>query len=170
MINLGHMKLHAAIKPLVGSTANMLLIVSVLLIVANSYADVKPITVAYAPMQPVIQTEPALPKPRPDPALAYDLQPSKIVLPQARPSLEDILPLSTITLAEMIKMQTGHDTASEFIYKLRAGEGIGAILRRADYSAADTAAAIDAAASKASLVVCKLECHLQLQSTDFGFS
>ncbi|MGB1867212.1 MAG: M23 family metallopeptidase, partial [Candidatus Puniceispirillaceae bacterium] len=67
------------------------------------------------------------------------------------PSLHDILPFSTLTLAETIKAQTGYDTTSESIYKLRAGEGVGAILKRAGYSAADTAAAIEAATSKASL-------------------
>ena len=36
-----------------------------------SEAGVKPMPVAFAPMQPVFQTAPALPKPRPDPALAY---------------------------------------------------------------------------------------------------
>ena len=136
----------------------------------NSHADMQPMTVAYTPMQPVIQTEPALPKPRPDPALAYDLQPVEIALPHAKPSLHDILPLSTLTLAETIKAQTGYDTTSESIYKLRAGEGVGAILKRAGYSAADTAAAIEAAASKASLRRLQIGMVFTIAEHGFRFS
>ena len=152
MIYLGHMKFRAVIRSLTGFAAGIVMIGGALSLDSqNSHADMQPMTVAYTPMQPVIQTEPALPKPRPDPALAYDLQPVEIALPHAKPSLHDILPFSTLTLAETIKAQTGYDTASESIYKLRAGEGVGAILKRAGYSAGDTAAAIEAATSKASL-------------------
>ena len=136
----------------------------------NSHADMQPMTVAYTPMQPVIQTETALPKPRPDPALAYDLQPVEIALPHAKPSLHDILPLSTLTLAETIKAQTGYDTTSESIYKLRAGEGVGAILKRAGYSAADTAAAIEAATSKASLRRLQIGMVFTIAEHGFRFS
>ena len=118
-------------------------------------------------MQPVNQTEPTLPKPRPDPALAYDLQPIDITLPRRKPALKDILPISTPTLAEMIKAQTGLDTASERVYKLNAGEGVGAILMRAGYNAADTAAAIDAATSKASLR--RLQIGMKFTIAEHGF-
>jgi hypothetical protein len=171
MIYLGHMKFRAVIRSLTGFAAGIVMIGGALSLDSqNSHADMQPMTVAYAPMQPVIQTEPALPKPRPDPALAYDLQPVEIALPHAKPSLHDILPLSTLTLAETIKAQTGYDTTSESIYKLRAGEGVGAILKRAGYSAADTAAAIEAATSKASLRRLQIGMVFTIAEHGFRFS
>ena len=133
----------------------------------SSHADIQALAVAYAPMQPVNQAEPTLPKPRPDPALAYDLQPVDIALPRRKPALKDVLPISTPTLAEMIEAQTGHDTASEKVYKLSVGEGVGAILMRAGYNAADTAAAIDAATSKASLR--RLQIGMKFTIAEHGF-
>ena len=171
MIYLGHMKFRTVIKSLTGFAASIVMIGGALSLDSqNSHADMQPMTVAYTPMQPVIQTEPALPKPRPDPALAYDLQPVEIALPHAKPSLHDILPLSTLTLAETIKAQTGYDTTSESIYKLRAGEGVGAILKRAGYSAADTAAAIEAATSKASLRRLQIGMVFTIAEHGFRFS
>ena len=171
MIHLGHMKFRAVIRSLTGFAASIVMIGGALSLDSqNSHADMQPMTVAYTPMQPVIQTEPALPKPRPDPALAYDLQPVEIALPHAKPSLHDILPLSTLTLAETIKAQTGYDTTSESIYKLRAGEGVGAILKRAGYSAADTAAAIEAATSKASLRRLQIGMVFTIAEHGFRFS
>ncbi len=171
MIYLGHMKFRAVIRSLTGFAASIVMIGGALSLDSqNSHADMQPMTVAYTPMQPVIQTEPALPKPRPDPALAYDLQPVEIALPHAKPSLHDILPLSTLTLAETIKAQTGYDTTSESIYKLRAGEGVGAILKRAGYSAADTATAIEAATSKASLRRLQIGMVFTIAEHGFRFS
>jgi hypothetical protein len=161
-------KFRVLIKPLAGLTASAVMIGAALTIDSQSgHADVQPLAVAYAPMQPVIQTEPALPKPRPDPALAYDLQAVDITLPRTKPALKDILPTSTATLAETIKTQTGHDTTSESVYKLRAGEGVGAILMRAGYSAADTAAAIEAATNKASLR--RLQIGMEFTIAEHGF-
>ena len=171
MIYLGHMKFRAVIRSLTGFAASIVMIGGALSLDSqNSHADMQPMTVAYTSMQPVIQTEPALPKPRPDPALAYDLQPVEIALPHVKPSLHDILPLSTLTLAETIKAQTGYDTTSESIYKLRAGEGVGAILKRAGYSAADTAAAIEAATSKASLRRLQIGMVFTIAEHGFRFS
>ena len=171
MIYLGHMKFRVVIRSLTGFVASIVMIGGALLLASqNSHADIQPVTVAYTPMQPVIQTDPALPKPRPDPALAYDLQPVEIALPHAKPSLHDILPLSTLTLAETIKAQTGYNTTSESIYKLRAGEGVGAILKRAGYSAADTAAAIEAATSKASLRRLQIGMVFTIAEHGFRFS
>ena len=171
MIYFGHMKFRAVIRSLAGFVASIVMIGGALLLASqNSHADIQPVTVAYTPMQPVIQTDPALPKPRPDPALAYDLQPVEIALPHAKPSLHDILPLSTLTLAETIKAQTGYNTTSESIYKLRAGEGVGAILKRAGYSAADTAAAIDVATSKASLRRLQIGMVFTIAEHGFRFS
>ena len=113
MIHLGQLKLRALIKPLAGLAASAMLIGAGFAFGSlKSHADVQPVAVAYAPMQPVIQTEPTLPKMRPDPALAYGRQTVDIALPQET-RLKDILPISTATLAEMIKAQTGHDYASE---------------------------------------------------------
>ena len=171
MIYLGHMKFRAVIRSLTGFAASIVMIGGTLSLDSqNSHADMQHITVAYTPMQPVIQTEPALPKPRPDPALAYDIQPVEIALPHAKPSLHNILPLSTLTLAETIKAQTGYDITSESIYKLRAGEGVGAILKRAGYSAADTATAIEAATSKASLRRLQIGMVFTIAEHGFRFS
>jgi len=171
MIYFGHMKFRAVIRSLTGFVASIVMIGSALSLDSqNSHADMQPVTVAYTTMQPAIPTEPALPKPRPDPALAYDLQPVEIALPHAKPSLHDILPLSTLTLAETIKAQTGYDTTSESIYKLRAGEGVGAILKRAGYSAADTATAIEAATSKASLRRLQIGMVFTIAEHGFRFS
>ena len=171
MIYLGHVKLRAVIRSLTGFAASIVMIGGELSLDSqNSHADMQPMTVAYTPMQPVIQTEPALPKPRPDPALAYDLQPVEIAIPHAKPALHDILPLSTLTLAETIKAQTGYDTTSESIYKLRAGEGVGAILKRAGYSAADIATAIEVATSKASLRRLQIGMVFTIAEHGFRFS
>ena len=171
MIYLGHMKFRAVIRSLTGFLASIVIIGGALSLDSqNSHADMQPVTVAYTPMQPVIQTEPALPKPRPDPALAYDLQPVEIALPHSKPSMHDFLPLSTLTLAETIKAQTGYDTTSESTYKLRAGEGVGAILKRAGYSAADTAAAIEAATRKASLRRLQIGMVFTIAEHGFQFS
>ena len=132
-----------------------------------SEAGVKPMPLAFAPMQPGFQTAPALPKPRPDPALAYDIQPVDIAVPLSKPALKDVLPTSTATLAEMIKAQTGLDSSADADYKLRAGEGVGSILRRAGYSAADTAAAIEAAQTKASLR--RLQIGMKFTVAEHGF-
>ncbi|MFZ8993069.1 MAG: hypothetical protein ACO20L_10385, partial [Candidatus Puniceispirillaceae bacterium] len=48
--------------------------------------------VAYAPMEPVFQTAPALPTGRPDPARAYPAAPVSISLPASKPALAEILP------------------------------------------------------------------------------
>ena len=168
MTYLGQLKLRAFIKSLAGFAVSATMINAALIFDSqSSHADIQALAVAYAPMQPVIQTEPALPKPRPDPALAYDLQPVDITLPRAKPALKDILPISTATLAETIRAQTGHDTIYESDYKLRAGEGVGAILMRAGYSAADTAAAINAAKSKASLR--RLQIGMKFTIAEHGF-
>ncbi len=168
MINFGQFKLHIPVKPLTRMTTNAVMIGVALIFGSQiSQADVEALAEAYVPMQPVIETNPTLPKPRPDPALAYGLQPVNITTPRAKPALKDILPISTATLAETIKAQTGHDTVNETLYKLRAGEGVGAILVRAGYSAADTAAAIKATTGKASLR--RLQIGMKFSVAEHGF-
>ena len=168
MIHYGQAKLRALTKSLVGLAASVIVIGATITFESqSSHAGIQALTLAYAPMEPVIQTEPALPKPRPDPALAFDKQPVDIMLPRAKPALEDVLPISSATLAETIKTQTGHDTVSEMVYRLRAGEGVAAILLRAGYGAADTAAAIEAATSKASLR--RLQIGMKFTIAEHGF-
>ena len=135
-----------------------------------SDASVTPIPLAFAPMQPVLQTAPALPKPRPDPALAYEIRPVNIAVPHSKPALRDVLPTSTATLAEMIKAQTGLDISAEADYELRAGEGVGSILQRAGYTAADTAAAVEAAQTKASLRRLQIGMKFTIAKHGFRFS
>ena len=168
MIHLVKLKFSAFKKLFSGLAASATMIGVVLAFDSrSSYADLQTLTVAYAPMQPIIQTDSALPKPRPDPALAYDLQPVEITLPRAKPALKDILPVSTATLAETIKVQTGHDIVTESVYVLNAGEGVGALLKRAGYSAPDTAAAIEVASKKVKLR--RLQIGMKFTVSEHGF-
>lgn len=171
MTNLGHIQSCTFDRALARFAAIVLVIGSMFTLDSqDSHADLKPLAVAYTANPLATQSSLAMPKPRPDPTLAYDLQPVEIALPQAKPSLRDIMPLSTERLAETIKAQTGLDTANEFIYKLRAGEGIGAILKRAKYSAADIAAAIEAATNKASLRRLQIGMSFTIAEHGFQFS
>ena len=63
--------------------------------------SVKSLHVAFAPMEPVFQTAPALPTSRPDPALAYPAIPVSIIPPVSKPALIDVLPKSTKMIGEM---------------------------------------------------------------------
>ncbi|MDB4852986.1 peptidoglycan DD-metalloendopeptidase family protein [Alphaproteobacteria bacterium] len=168
MTNIRLNKIHSWVKPIAIFAATWVVACPALALDSPvSDAGVTPMTVAYAPMQPVFQTAPALPKPRPDPALAYEIRPVDIAVPHSKPALKDVLPTSTATLAEMIKAQTGLDISTEADYKLRAGEGVGSILRRAGYTAADTAAAIEAAQAKASLR--RLQIGMKFTIAEHGF-
>ena len=168
MTNICTNKIHSWVKPIAMFAATWVVAGPALALDSPvSEAGVTPMTVAYAPMQPVFQTAPALPKPRPNRALAYEIRPVDIAVPHSKPALKDVLPTSTATLAEMIKAQTGLDISAEADYKLRAGEGVGSILRRAGYTAADTAAAIEAAQTKASLR--RLQIGMKFTIAEHGF-
>ena len=119
------------------------------------------------PMQPVIRTQPVLPTSRPDKALAYPNNPVSITLPVPKPELEDVFPISTATVSEMIRRQTGSNAVDEVQLSLRAGEGIGALLRRGGYDSKKIAAAVNAIAGKASLR--RLQIGTKFQITDKGF-
>ena len=54
--------------------------------------SVKSLHAAFAPMEPIFQTAPALPTSRPDPALAYPATPVSITPPVSKPALVDVLP------------------------------------------------------------------------------
>ena len=171
MVHHEQSKLRSLIKPIAKLLAGILLIgVAALFGTDDSHADIKAINVAYAPMHTVVKNKPTLPRQRPDPALAYGLQPVDIPLPQSKPALHDILPISTVTLAETIKAQTGRNSTGESIFLLRSGEGVGAILMRAGYSAADIAAAIGAASKKASLRRLQIGMRFTIAEHGFRFS
>jgi murein DD-endopeptidase MepM/ murein hydrolase activator NlpD len=121
----------------------------------------------FGPMQPVIRTQPVLPTSRPDKALAYPNNPVSITLPVPKPALDDVFPLSTATVSEMIRKQTGLNAVDEVQLSLRAGEGIGALLRRGGYDSKKISAAVNAIADKASLR--RLQIGTNFQITDKGF-
>ena len=130
----------------------------------------KPMHVAFAPMQPVFHEPVALPKSKPDAALAYPLIPVSITLPASKPALSDVLPESTATVGEMIRLQTSIDAGTETQLTLKAGEGIAALLRRAGYNSVSIAAAVDAVADKASLRRLRIGTKFQVTNKGFRFS
>jgi hypothetical protein len=132
--------------------------------------SVKPRHVAFAPMEPVFQTAPALPTSRPDPALAYPAIPVSIIPPMSKPALIDVLPKSTKMIGEMIRAQTGLESGPETVVKLRNGEGIGAVLRRAGYDSASIANAIEAVSGKVSLRRLQIGTEFQIVPQGFRFS
>jgi len=132
--------------------------------------SVKSLHVAFAPMEPVFQTAPALPTSRPDPALAYPAIPVSITPPVSKPAPIDVLPKSTKMIGEMIRSQTGLESGPETELKLRNGEGIGALLRRAGYNSASIAKAIDAVSVKVNLRRLQIGTKFQVASQGFRFS
>ena len=131
---------------------------------------VKSLHVAFAPMQPIFQTTPALPTSRPDPALAYPAIPVSIIPPASKPALIDVFPKSTKMIGEMIRLQTGLESGAEAELTLRDGEGIGALLRRAGYNLASIAKAIDAVSGKVSLRRLQIGTKFQVTLQGFRFS
>ncbi len=121
----------------------------------------------FGPMRPIIQIKPALPTGRPDKALAYPSHPVSITLPVSKPALEDVFPRSTATIGEMIRKQTGLNAVDEVQLSLRAGEGIGALLRRGGYDSTKISAAVQAITGKANLR--RLQIGTKFQITDKGF-
>ena len=132
--------------------------------------SIKSLHVSFPPMEPVFQTTTALPKSRPDPALAYPAIPVSIIPPLSKPALIDVLPKSTKMIGEMIRAQTGLESGAETELKLRNGEGIGALLRRAGYDQASIAKAIDAVSDKVSLRRLQIGTEFQVASQGFRFS
>ena len=121
----------------------------------------------FGQMQPVVREQPVLPTGRPDRALAYPNNPVSITLPVPKPALEDVFPISTATVSEMIREQTGENAIDEVQLSLRVGEGIGALLRRGGYDSKKISAAVNAIAGKASLR--RLQIGTKFQITDKGF-
>lgn len=121
-------------------------------------------------LEPIHQSQLPLPLPRPDAALAYAAIPMKLTLPERRPAIEDILPKSTATLGEMIKRQTGLDSSAEATFKLRSGEGVAKLLRRAGYSEQNIARSITAIAAKTSLRSLPIGLKFTVSENGFVFS
>ena len=136
----------------------------------DSFSDALEINVTDTPMHSGHQITQTLPKPRPDPALSYGMRPVTIALPQLKPALEDVLPISTRTLASTILAQTGLNTSKEVQYTLRAGEGVSSILQRAGYTNADAFAAVEAAKTKAGLRRLRIGMNFTIAENGFRFS
>ncbi len=122
------------------------------------------------PMRPVTQIKPLLPTSRPDRALAYSNHPISIILPVSKPALEDVFPISTTTVSEMIRRQTGLEAVDEVQLSLRSGEGISALLRRGGYDSKKISAAVSAIAGKASLRRLKIGTPFQITEKGFRFT
>ena len=102
-------------------------------------------------LEPVFYGDTPVPRGRPDIALAYPAIPIDIALPHARPDIENVLPKSTVTLAEMVTNVTGLTIEGETQIKLASGESLSKLLRRAGYPQRDIAASIAAIQGKARL-------------------
>jgi hypothetical protein len=138
--------------------------------VATPTGLAKHVTESEAALEPIFHDGLPLPLPRPDIALLYGAETVEITLPVKRPILEDVLPRSTRTLGEMIRQQTGLSSESETILKLKPGEGVGKLLRRAGYSQGDIAAAIDAMAKKTKLRSLPVGLAFTVSENGFVFS
>ncbi len=119
-------------------------------------------------MEPLHSDGMPLPLPKPDLSLIYPAEPVDIEIPLPRPDLAAILPRATRTVTEMFLQQTGGVTTDEAIYKLKSGEGLATLLRRAGFDRADAAAAIDAVVGRASLR--SLPVGLEVRAARDGFA
>jgi murein DD-endopeptidase MepM/ murein hydrolase activator NlpD len=137
---------------------------------ATGTESAKLVRASFAPMQPVFQSGPLLPKSRPDPAFLYPAEPVEITLPTTKPNPGDVFPKSTMTVGEMIRQQTGRTTSEETLLKLRAGEGIGAVLRRGGYDANKIANAVAAVTGKVQLRRLQIGTEFQIAEHGFRFS
>ena len=127
-----------------------------------------PAAVSWAAMEPLHSDGMPLPMPKPDPALMYPAEPVDIEIPLPRPDLATILPRATRTVTEMFLKQTGKLTGDEATYRLKSGEGLATLLRRAGYERADAATAINAVIGRASLR--SLPVGLKIRATRDGFA
>ncbi len=174
---------------------------SALLVAAPAFADTKTpplpdsaraLPVSYAPMLPVHQTSTPLPKSRPDPAFAYSAEQVSITLPKPRPKFVDILPKSTMTIAEMFDQLAqlnsddtnnisssdigpsdigpNHENMAQTSLKLRSGEGIAALLQRAGYKPNAIANALQSMTGKADLRRLQIGTSFDIAANGFRFS
>ena len=118
-------------------------------------------------MVPVHQASFAIPKARPDKVLSYGSIPVNIALPQSKPALESIFPVSTARLADMIRSQTGQESTKEEEFKLKSGDGLANVLRRAGYSNTDIANSVSAIQTRISLR--SLPVGMKITISDLGY-
>jgi len=121
-------------------------------------------------MEPLRSDGMPLPLPKPDPALMYPAEPVDIAIPLPRPDLATILPRATRTVTEMFLQQTGKSTGDEATFRLKSGEGLATLLRRAGYDRADAAAAIDAVVGRASLRSLPVGLEFRIARDGFAFT
>ena len=121
-----------------------------------------------AALEPLNSDGMPLPLPKPDPAVMYPAEPVDIEIPLPRPDLATILPRATRTVTEMFLQQTGRLTGDEATYRLKSGEGLATLLRRAGFERADAAAAIEAVIGRASLR--SLPVGLEVRAARDGFA
>lgn len=127
-------------------------------------------TSAAAEMVPIRADGMPIPMPKPDLALFYPAESVNIALPVSRPDPQSILPRATRTVAEMYFQQTGIQTDGEVPYSLKSGEGIGTLLRRAGYKAADVASAVSAVSGRASLRALPVGLEIRVAADGFAFT
>ncbi|MEL0196616.1 MAG: peptidoglycan DD-metalloendopeptidase family protein [Rhodobiaceae bacterium] len=127
-----------------------------------------PAVASGAALEPLHSDGMPLPLPKPDPALMYPTEPVDIEIPLPRPDLATILPRATRTVTEMFLQQTGRLTSDEATYRLKSGEGLATLLRRAGFERADAAAAIEAVIGRASLR--SLPVGLEVRAARDGFA
>ncbi|MGB1953376.1 MAG: peptidoglycan DD-metalloendopeptidase family protein [Candidatus Puniceispirillum sp.] len=118
-------------------------------------------------MVPVHQASFAIPTSRPDKALSYGSKPVSIQLPQSKPALESIFPVSTAHLADMIRDLTGQESEKEADFQLKSGDGLANVLRRAGYSNIDIANSVSAIQTRISLR--SLPVGLRITVSDLGY-
>jgi hypothetical protein len=118
-------------------------------------------------MVPVHQASFAIPTSRPDKALSYGSKPVNIQLPQSKPALESIFPVSTAHLADMIREMTGQESEKEADFQLKSGDGLANVLRRAGYSNIDIANSVSAIQTRISLR--SLPVGLRITVSDLGY-
>ena len=127
-------------------------------------------TSAAAEMVPIRADGMPIPMSKPDLALFYPAESVNVALPVSRPDPQSILPRATRTVAEMYFQQTGIQTGDEALYSLKSGEGIGMLLRRAGYKAADVAAAVSAVSGRASLRALPVGLDIRVAADGFAFT
>ena len=145
---------------MIRSLARLVILVAMLL----------PAAASSAAMEPLHSDGMPLPLPKPDPALMYPAEPVDIDVPLPRPDLATILPRATRTVTEMFLQQTGKLTTDEATYRLKSGEGLATLLRRAGFSRADAAAAIDAVTGRASLRALPVGLEVRAARDGFAFT
>ncbi|MDB2390478.1 peptidoglycan DD-metalloendopeptidase family protein [Alphaproteobacteria bacterium] len=121
-------------------------------------------------MVPVHQASFAIPTSRPDKALYYGTKPVDIEIPQSKPALDSIFPVSTARLGDMIRMQTGQQSDTEADYQLKSGDGLANVLRRAGYSNTDIANSVTAIQTRISLRTLPVGMNITISDLGYRFT